>query len=48
MMDQAKNLISSNISTAYGIMFGVCAGAYLLAWFIMKLLVPKHSPITDL
>ncbi len=48
MMDSAKNLISSNISTAYGIMFAVCAGAYLIAWFIMKMLVPKHSPITDM
>jgi ACS family hexuronate transporter-like MFS transporter len=42
---QAKDLIASNVSTAYGIMFGVCAFAYLLAWAIMKLLVPKYKPI---
>ncbi|MDR1678154.1 MAG: MFS transporter [Prevotellaceae bacterium] len=45
---QAMDMISSNISTAYGIMFGVCALAYLIAWIMMKVLVPKHSPITDL
>jgi ACS family hexuronate transporter-like MFS transporter len=47
-LDQAKELLSSNISTGYGIMFGVCAFAYLLAYVCMKLLVPKHKPITDL
>ena len=45
VFDQAKELISSNISVAYGIMFATCAFAYLLAWVIMKLLVPKHKPI---
>ena len=35
-------------SVAYGIMFGVCAFAYLLAWCLMKLLVPKFKLITDL
>jgi ACS family hexuronate transporter-like MFS transporter len=34
--------------TAYLMMFMVCAGSYLLAWFIMKSLVPRHRPITDL
>lgn len=33
---------------AYGIMFAVCAFAYLTAWVIMKLLVPKYKIITDL
>jgi len=33
------------IETAYYIMFFVCGGAYLLAWFIMHLLVPKMKPI---
>ncbi|MDP4209747.1 MAG: MFS transporter [Bacteroidota bacterium] len=33
---------------AYGIMFMVCALSYVIAWTIMKVLVPKHSPITDL
>jgi MFS transporter, ACS family, hexuronate transporter len=35
-------------NTAYGIMFAVCAFSYLLAFGFMKLLVPKHKPITDL
>jgi ACS family hexuronate transporter-like MFS transporter len=45
---QAKDLIANNVSTAYMIMFAVCAFAYLIAWAMMKALVPKHSPITDL
>ena len=48
MFDQAKDMISSNVSVAYGIMFSVCALAYLIAWGVMKSLVPKHKPITDL
>jgi len=47
-LNHAKELISSNVSIAYGIMFGVCAFSYLIAWGIMKALVPKHKPITDL
>ena len=34
--------------TAYLIMFIVCALSYLTAWSIMKMLVPRHKPITDL
>jgi len=34
--------------TAYLIMFVVCALSYLTAWAIMKALVPRHKPITDL
>jgi ACS family hexuronate transporter-like MFS transporter len=34
--------------TAYLIMFIVCALSYLIAWAVMKLLVPRHKPITDL
>ncbi len=33
------------IEIAYYIMFAVCAGAYLLAWLIMQLLVPKMKPL---
>jgi ACS family hexuronate transporter-like MFS transporter len=35
-------------STGYTIMFAVCAVAYLVAWIVMKLLVPKYTPISDL
>jgi MFS transporter, ACS family, hexuronate transporter len=34
--------------TAYLIMFFLCALSYLIAWGIMKALVPRHQPITDL
>lgn len=37
-----------NLHTGYAIMFAVCAVAYLLAWGVMKTLVPKYKPITDL
>ncbi|MDB5153567.1 MAG: transporter [Mucilaginibacter sp.] len=33
------------IETAYYIMFFVCGGAYLLAWCVMHLLVPKMKPV---
>lgn len=36
------------ISTGYTIMFAICAVAYLVAWMVMKALVPKYKPITDL
>ncbi len=36
------------IEAGYFIIFGVCAIAYLIGWAVMKTLVPKYSPITDL
>ena len=36
----------NQIETAYYIMFAVCGGAYLLAWFIMHILVPKYRKIS--
>lgn len=47
----AGRLTDAFISTpqkAYLIMFVVCALSYLIAWAIMKALVPQHKPITDL
>jgi len=38
----------STPQTAYLIMFVGCAVSYLVAWTIMKTLVPRHEPITDL
>jgi ACS family hexuronate transporter-like MFS transporter len=46
MFDHYNTL--GHIETGYTIMFTFCAIAYLLAWCIMKLLVPKFSPITDI
>lgn len=37
-----------HIETGYTIMFAICAVAYLIAWSVMKMLVPKYTPITDL
>jgi ACS family hexuronate transporter-like MFS transporter len=34
--------------TGYTIIFIFCAVAYVLAWLVMKFLVPKFKPITDL
>jgi len=36
------------LSTGYMIMFAFCALAYLLAWGVMKALVPRYKEITDL
>lgn len=52
MFSQLKTLqgsiVQSQMTEAYAIVFGFCAVAYLLAWVIMKSLVPKFKPITDL
>jgi len=34
--------------SAYAIMFLFCASSYLIAWGIIKILVPRHTVITDL
>ena len=36
------------LHTGYMIMFSICALAYLVAWGVMKTLVPAHREITDL
>jgi ACS family hexuronate transporter-like MFS transporter len=38
----------NDIHTGYMIMFAICALAYLVAWCVMKVLVPRHKEITDL
>jgi ACS family hexuronate transporter-like MFS transporter len=43
-----KPLVQAEMSTSYTIMFAICAVAYLIAWVVMKSLVPKYKPITDL
>ncbi|WJD65162.1 MFS transporter [Pseudomonas kurunegalensis] len=37
-----------DIHTGYMIMFAICASAYLVAWAVMKALVPKHEDIKDI
>ena len=46
LFDHYKAL--GHIETGYTIMFTFCATAYLVAWVIMKSLVPKFKLITDL
>jgi ACS family hexuronate transporter-like MFS transporter len=46
LFDHYKTL--GHIETGYSIMFAICAVAYLIAWVVMKSLVPKYRPITDL
>ncbi len=42
------DVFKQNPQTAYFFMFIVCALSYLIAWAVMKMLVPRHNPITDL
>jgi ACS family hexuronate transporter-like MFS transporter len=42
------DLYKATPQVAYFLMFIVCALSYLMAWGIMKALVPRHKPITDL
>ncbi|HTN39400.1 MAG TPA: MFS transporter [Arachidicoccus sp.] len=46
LFDYYKGL--GHIETGYTIMFAICAVAYLIAWVIMKALVPRYKLITDL
>jgi ACS family hexuronate transporter-like MFS transporter len=46
LFDNYKAL--GHIKTGYTIMFAICALAYLVAWAVMKSLVPVYRPITDL
>jgi ACS family hexuronate transporter-like MFS transporter len=39
---------AGHIETGYTIMFTFCALAYLIAWLVMKALVPTYKPVTDL
>jgi MFS transporter, ACS family, hexuronate transporter len=41
-------IVQGEMRTAYSLMFAVCAVAYLVAWIVMKLLVPKYRKIEDL
>jgi len=46
LFDYYKSL--GHIQTGYTIVFAGCAVAYLIAWTMMKILVPKYKLITDL
>lgn len=40
--------VDDGICTGYMIVFSICAVSYLIGWIIMRTLVPKYKPITDL
>lgn len=46
LFDHYKAL--GHIETGYSIMFAICALSYLVAWVVMKALVPRYNPINDL
>ncbi len=53
LFDHAKNtnmkfMGFEGIESGYFIIFSICAVAYLIGWIIMRSLVPKYAPITDL
>ena len=48
LLQLQKPLVATEMNTSYTIMFAICAVAYLIAWIVMKSLVPKYKPITDL
>lgn len=41
-------LVTDGINSGYMIIFSICAVAYLIGWLIMRVLVPKYKPITDM
>jgi ACS family hexuronate transporter-like MFS transporter len=43
LFDHYKSL--GHIETGYTIMFTYCAIAYLIAWMLMKTLVPRYRPV---
>ncbi|HEV2328567.1 MAG TPA: MFS transporter [Verrucomicrobiae bacterium] len=50
ILQQVPGWLTDHLTTqtAYFIMFVICALSYLAAWTMMKALVPRHKPITDL
>jgi ACS family hexuronate transporter-like MFS transporter len=48
LLEIQKPLVHDQMTISYTIMFAFCAVAYLIAWGIMKSLVPKYKVITDL
>jgi len=50
--DQLKQMqatiVQGQMKTAYSIMFAMCAVSYLIAWAVMKVLVPKYKKIENL
>lgn len=43
-----KPIVQQSLSAPYAAMFAFCAVAYLIAWIVMKILVPRYKAITEL
>ncbi len=46
--DGSGATVVNGISSGYMIIFSICAVAYLIGWVVMKSLVPKYKPVSDL
>ena len=44
-LEKSGAIISDGINKGYMIIFSICAVAYLIAWILMKILVPKYKVI---
>ena len=47
-LEKTGVVVYDGINTGYMIIFSICAVCYLIGWAVMKTLVPKYSPITNL
>jgi ACS family hexuronate transporter-like MFS transporter len=45
-LEKSGAVISDGIDKGYMIIFSICAVAYLIAWSVMKALVPKYKVIS--
>ena len=45
LLEIQKPLVQGQMTTAYTIMFSICAVAYLVAWIVMKSLVPRSKQV---
>lgn len=48
LLSKSGDTVVNGINSGYMIIFSICAVCYLIGWFVMKTLVPKYRPITDL
>ena len=48
LLTESGDTVVNGINSGYMIIFSICAVCYLIGWAVMKTLVPKYRPITDL
>jgi ACS family hexuronate transporter-like MFS transporter len=47
-LSESGDTVVNGLNSGYMIIFSICAVCYLIGWVVMKTLVPKYRPITDL